>query len=220
MSPEEQKVLEYYNLAQEARQAGDSAAALNHLRSCLEVLRLTSDRLSQGRVCALMGDIHTGANEPAEALACFELAATCLTGPEARRERLMVMFHVAQAARNVGQEARALETYDEIIRITQSLRDVRSEGMARALRGEVVFNRGGFTDGLHQMLLGLTRLRTAKAPEMEMIIEHIRHYGGQIPRQQYEELLEDGLDSYNLKKKLLAEPARTETTPEPPRETP
>lgn len=194
-------------MAQEARQAGDNAAALNHLRACLEVLRLTTDRLSQGRVCALMGDIHAGANEPAEALACFELAVTCLGSVETRRERLMVMFRVAQAARTTGQEAKALETYDEIIRVTQSLRDVRSEGMARALRGEVVFNRGGQTDGLHQMLLGLTRLRTAKAPEMEMIIEHIRHYGSQIPRKLYEELLEDELDSYNLKKRLLAEPA-------------
>jgi len=193
-------------MAQEARQAGDNATALNHLRACLEVLRLTTDRLSQGRVCALMGDIHAGANEPAEALACFELAVTCLGSVEARRERLMVMFRVAQAARSIGQEAKALEIYDEIIRVTQSLRDVRSEGMARALRGEVVFNRGGQTDGLHQMLLGLTRLRTAKAPEMEMIIEHIRHYGSQIPRKLYEELLEDELDSYNLKKRLLAEP--------------
>ncbi|MBI5683740.1 MAG: hypothetical protein HZC54_01535 [Verrucomicrobia bacterium] len=213
MSPEEQKVLEYYSKAQEARQAGDPVAALNHLRACLEVLRLTTDRLSQGRVCALMGDIHSAANEPAEALACFELAATCLTGVEAKRERLMVMFRVAQAARSVGQEAKALETYDEIIRVTQALRDVRSEGMARALRGEVVFNRGGQTDGLHQMLLGVTRLRTAKAPEMEMIIEHIRHYGSQIPRKQYEELLEDGLDSYNLKKKLLAEPTPADADP-------
>lgn len=211
MSPEEQKVLDYYNQAQEARQAGDNAAALNHLRSCLEVLRLTSDRLSQGRVCALMGDIHAGANEPAEALACFELAATCLTGVEAKRERLMVMFRVAQAARSVGQETKALETYDEIIRVTQTLRDVRSEGMARALRGEVVFNRGGQMDGLHQMLLGLTRLRTAKAPEMEMIIQHIRHYGSQVPRKQYEQLLEDELDSHNLKKKLLAEPTPADT---------
>ena len=33
MSPEEQKVLEYYNQAQEARQAGDNATALNHLRA-------------------------------------------------------------------------------------------------------------------------------------------------------------------------------------------
>ncbi|MFA6560307.1 MAG: hypothetical protein WCV00_00180 [Verrucomicrobiia bacterium] len=213
MSPEEQKVLEYYNKAQEARQAGDNAAALNHLRACLEVLRLTSDRLSQGRVCALMGDIHAGANEPAEALACFELAATCLTAVEARRERLMVMFRVAQAARSVGQETKALETYDEIIRVTQALRDVRSEGMARALRGEVVFNRGGQTDGLHQMLLGLTRLRTAKAPEMEMIIEHIRHYGSQVPRKLYEQLLEEELDSHNLKKKLLAEIPPADATP-------
>ncbi|MFA5190502.1 MAG: hypothetical protein WC740_07250 [Verrucomicrobiia bacterium] len=205
MNPEQQKVLDYYNQAQEARQAGDNAAALNHLRSCLEVLRLTADRLSQGRVCALMGDIHAGANEPAEALACFELAATCLTDVEVRRERLMVMFRMAQAARSIGQEAKSLETYDEIIRITQALRDVRSEGMARALRGEVVFNRGGQTDGLHQMLLGLTRLRTAKAPEMDMIIEHIRHYGSLVPRKQYESLLEEKVDSHNLKKKLLAE---------------
>ncbi|MCX6897633.1 MAG: hypothetical protein NT105_02945 [Verrucomicrobia bacterium] len=212
MSPEEQKVLDYYNQAQEARQAGDNAAALNHLRSCLEVLRLTTDRLSQGRVCALMGDIHAGANEPAEALACFELAATCLNGPEAKRERLMVMFRVAQAAHSVGQETKALETYDEIIRVTQTLRDVRSEGMARALRGEVVFSRGGQMDGLHQMLLGLTRLRTAKAPEMEMIIEHIRHYGSQVSRKQYEQLLEDELDSHNLKKKLLAEPPPADTS--------
>lgn len=213
MSPEEQKVLEYYNKAQEARQAGDNAAALNCLRACLEVLRLTSDRLSQGRVCALMGDIHAGANEPAEALACFELAATCLTAVEARRERLMVMFRVAQAARSVGQETKALETYDEIIRVTQALRDVRSEGMARALRGEVVFNRGGQTDGLHQMLLGLTRLRTAKAPEMETIIEHIRHYGSQVPRKLYEQLLEEEMDSHNLKKKLLAEVPPAAATP-------
>jgi hypothetical protein len=76
--------------------------------------------------------------------------------------------------------------------------------MARALRGEVVFDRGGQFDGLHQMLLGLTRLRTVKAPEVETIIEHIRHYGSQVPRKQYEELLEDELDSYNLKMKLLA----------------
>lgn len=212
MSPEEQKVLEFYNRAMEARQAGDNAAALNHLRGCLEVLRLTTDRLSQGRVCALMGDIHAAASEPAEALACFELATACFAGAETRRERLMVMFRIAQAARTVGQEGKALETYDEIIRITQALRDVRSEGMARALRGEVVFNRGGQTDGLHQMLLGLTRLRTAKAPEMEMIIEHIRHYGSQIPRKEYEEMLEDGLDSYNLKKKLLAEPTPGQTS--------
>ena len=211
MSSEEQQVLERYNQALEARQAGDNATALGHLRGCLEVLRLTTDRLSQGRVCALMGDIHAAANEPAEALACFESATTCLTGVEARRERLMVMFRVAQAARDAGQEAKALETYDEIIRVTQSLRDVRSEGMARALRGEVVFNRGGTTDGLHQMLLGLTRLRTAKAPEMETIIEHVRHYGSQIPRKDYEELLEDGLDSYNLKRKLLAEPSPGQT---------
>jgi hypothetical protein len=89
--------------------------------------------------------------------------------------------------------------------MTQALRDVRSEGMARALRGEVVFNRGGQTDGLHQMLLGLTRLRTVKAPEMNMIIEHIRHYGSLVPRKQYESLLEEKVDSHNLKKKLLAE---------------
>lgn len=206
MSPEEQKVLDYYNKAQEARLAGDNAAALNHLRACLEVLRLTTDRLSQGRVCALMGDIHAGANEPAEALACFELAATCLTAPEAKRERLMVLCRVAQAADSIGQGGKALEIYDEVIRISQTLRDVRSEGMARALRGVVVFNRGGQMDGLHQMLLGLTRLRTAKAPEVENIIEHIRHYGSQVPRKQYEELLENELDSHNLKLKLLAEP--------------
>ena len=204
MSPEEQKVLEYYNKAQEARQAGDNAAALNHLRASLEVLRLTTDRLSQGRVCALMGDIHAGANETAEALACFDLAAACLTGIEAKRERLMVMFRVAQAARSIGDDGKAMETYDEIIRATQALRDVRSEGMARALRGEVVFNRGGRFDGLHQMLLGLTRLRTAKAPEVDMIIEHIRYYGTQVPRKQYEEMLEDELDSHNLRLKLLA----------------
>lgn len=211
MNPEQQKVLEYYNQAQEARQAGDNAAALNHLRSCLEVLRLTADRLSQGRVCALMGDIHAGANEPAEALACFELAANCLTDVEVRRERLMVMFRMAQAARSIGQETKSLETYDEIIRMTQTLRDVRSEGLARALRGEVVFNRGGQTDGLHQMLLGLIRLRTAKAPEMDMIIEHIRHYGSLVPRKQYESLLEEKVDSHNLKKKLLAEPTPADT---------
>ncbi|MCX6908875.1 MAG: hypothetical protein NTY01_12645 [Verrucomicrobia bacterium] len=212
MSAEEQKVLEYYTQAQEARQAGDNAAALNHLRACLEVLRLTTDRLSQGRVCALMGDIHAGANEPAEALACFELAAACLIAPEAKRERLMVLFRVAQAARSTGQDGKAMEIYDEIIRVTQALRDVRSEGMARALRGEVVFDRGGQFDGLHQMLLGLTRLRTVKAPEAETIIEHIRHYGSQVPRKQYEELLEDELDSHNLRLKLLAEPPPTGTS--------
>ncbi len=206
MSPEEQKVLEYYNQAQEARQAGDNAAALNHLRACLEVLRLTADHLSQGRVCALMGDIHAGANEPAEALACFELAASCLTAPEAKRERLMVLFRLAQAARSVGDAPRSLATYDEIIRIAPALRDVRAEGMARALHGEVVFDRGSPLEGLHQMLLGLTRLRAAKAPEMETIIEHVRHYGSQIPRDRYEKLVEDELDSHNLKLKLLAEP--------------
>ena len=206
MSPEEQKVLEYYNQAQEARQAGDNAAALNHLRACLEVLRLTADRLSQGRVCALMGDIHAGANEPAEALACFELAASCLAAPEAKRERLMVLFRLAQAARSVGDAPRSLSTYDEIIRIAPALRDVRAEGMARALHGEVVFDRGSPLEGLHQMLLGLTRLRAAKAPEMETIIEHVRHYGSQIPRDRYEKLVEDELDSHNLKLKLLAEP--------------
>ena len=206
MSPEEQKVLEYYNQAQEARQAGDNATALNHLRACLEVLRLTADRLSQGRVCALMGDIHAGANEPAEALACFELAASCLTAPEAKRERLMVLFRLAQAARSVGDAPRSLATYDEIIRIAPALRDVRAEGMARALHGEVVFDRGSPLEGLHQMLLGLTRLRAAKAPEMETIIEHVRHYGSQIPRDRYEKLVEDELDSHNLKLKLLAEP--------------
>ena len=206
MSPEEQKVLEYYNQAQEARQAGDNAAALNHLRACLEVLRLTADRLSQGRVCALMGDIHAGANEPAEALACFELAASCLTAPEAKRERLMVLFRLAQAARSVGDAPRSLATYDEIIRIAPALRDVRAEGMARALHGEVVFDRGSPLEGLHQMLLGLTRLRAAKAPEMETIIEHVRHYGSQIPRDRYEKLVEDELDSHNLTLKLLAEP--------------
>ena len=206
MSPEEQKVLEYYNQAQEARQAGDNAAALNHLRACLEVLRLTADRLSQGRVCALMGDIHAGATEPAEALACFELAASCLTAPEAKRERLMVLFRLAQAARSVGDAPRSLATYDEIIRIAPALRDVRAEGMARVLHGEVVFDRGSSLEGLHQMLLGLTRLRAAKAPEMETIIEHVRHYGSQIPRDRYEDLVENELDSHNLKLKLLAEP--------------
>ncbi len=205
MSPEENKVLEYYNQAQAARQAGDNGTALDRLRSCLEVLRLTADRLSQGRVCALMGDIHASANEPAEALACFELASRCLTDVEVRRERLMVMFRMAQAARSVGQDTKSLETYDEIIRVTQILRDVRSEGLARALRGEVVFARGGQTDGLHQMLLGLIRLRTVKAPEMNMIIEHIRHYGSMVPRKQYESLLEEKMDSPSLKKKLLAE---------------
>lgn len=205
MSLEEQKVLEYYNKAQEARQAGDNAAALNHLRACLEVLRLTTDRLSQGRVCALMGDIHEGMKEPAEALACFELAATCLTAGEVKRERLMVTFRIAQAARSIGEDAKALATYDEIVRTAQTLRDVRAEGMARALRGEVVINRGSQMEGLHQMLLGLTRLRTVKAPEVDMIIEHIRHYGSQIPRKQYQDLLEDELDSHNLKQKLLAE---------------
>ena len=206
MSPEEQKVLEYYNQAQEARQAGDNGVALNHLRACLEVLRLTADRLSRGRVCALMGDIHAGANEPAEALACFEIAASCRTAPEAKRERLMVLFRLAQAARSVGDAPRSLATYDEIIRIAPALRDVRAEGMARVLHGEVVFDRGSSLEGLHQMLLGLTRLRAAKAPEMETIIEHVRHYGSQIPRDRYEDLVENELDSHNLKLKLLAEP--------------
>ena len=153
-----------------------------------------------------MGDIHAGANEPAEALACFELAASCLTAPEAKRERLMVLFRLAQAARSVGDAPRSLATYDEIIRIAPALRDVRAEGMARALHGEVVFDRGSPLEGLHQMLLGLTRLRAAKAPEMETIIEHVRHYGSQIPLDRYEKLVEDELDSHNLKLKLLAEP--------------
>ena len=206
MSLEDQKVLNYYNKAQEARQAGDNATALNHLRACLELLQQTADRLSQGRVCALMGDIHAGANEPAEALACFEMAANCLTTPETKQERMMVLFCLAQAARSIGDAARSLTTYDEIIRLAPTLRDIRAEGMARALHGEVVFERGSPMEGLHQMLLGLTRLRAAKVPEMETIIEHIRHYGSLVPREQFEDLLEEELDSHNLKLKLLAGP--------------
>ncbi len=207
MTPEEQKVLDYYNQAQQARQAGDNAAALNHLRACLEVLRLTGDSLSQGRVCALMGEIHTAANEPAEALACFELAANALTAPDVRPERLMVLFALAQAARSSGNMAKSLTTYDEIIRLAPTLRDIRAEGMARALRGEVVFERGSALDGLHQMLLGLTRLRAAKAPETEPIMDHIRHYGRLVPRDQFEDMLDEELDSHNLKVQLLAEPS-------------
>jgi tetratricopeptide (TPR) repeat protein len=153
-----------------------------------------------------MGDIHAGANEPAEALACFELAADSLAAPEAKRERLMILFRLAQAARSIGDASKSLATYDEIIRIAPALRDVRAEGMARALRGEVVFDRGSSLEGLHQMLLGLTRLRAAKAPELETIIEHVRHYGSLVPRDRYENLLEHELDSHNLKLKLLAEP--------------
>jgi len=205
MDAERQKLLDLYHQAQEARRAGNLPAAVTHLRECLGLAKQLGDGLSRGRLCAVLGDIQLEANAPAEALACFELAAQVLTGAELRRERLMMLFRLGQAAHDARNEERAIEAYDEIIRLAQGSADIRAEGLARALRGELVCERGSHRDGLEQMLLGLSRLRTAKAPEMDAIISRAAHYGSHLQRKEYQRMVKDLVVGRDIRHRLLGE---------------
>jgi tetratricopeptide (TPR) repeat protein len=205
MDAERQKLLDLHNEAQEARRAGNLPAAVTHLRECLVLAKQLSDGLSQGRLYAMLGDIQLEAGASAEALACFELAANILAGAELRHERLMMLFRLAQAAHETRNEARAIEAYDEIIRLAQGSADIRAEGLARALRAELVCERGSYREGLEQMLLGMQRLRTAKAPETDAVISRAAHYGSHLPRKEYERMIKDLAVGRDIRHRLLGE---------------
>ena len=205
MDSEQQKLLDLHNQAQDARRAGNLPAAVTLLRECLGLAKQLGDGVSQGRLYAVLGDIQLEARAPAEALMCFELAANVLTGAELRRERLMMLFRLAQAAREARNEMRAIEAHDEIIRLAQGSADIRAEGLARALRGELVCERGSYREGLEQMLLGLSRLRTAKAPEMDAFISRAAHYGSHLPRKEYERMVKDLVVGRDVRHHLLGE---------------
>ncbi|MCX7825628.1 MAG: hypothetical protein N2689_08715 [Verrucomicrobiae bacterium] len=205
METERQKLLDLYHQALDARRAGNLPAAVTHLRGCLALAKQLGDGLSRGRLCALLGDIQLEAGAPAEALTCFELAAQVLTGTELRRERLMMLFRLGQAARDARNETRAIEAYDEIIRLAQGSADIRAEGLARALRGELVCERGSYREGLEQMLLGMQRLRTAKAPELDAVISRAAHYGSHLPRKEYERMIKDLAVGRDIRHRLLGD---------------
>jgi tetratricopeptide (TPR) repeat protein len=181
------------------------SAAVTHLRECLGLAKHLGDGVSEGRLYALLGDIQLETRSPAEALACFELAANGITGVELRRERIMMLFRLAQAARDVRNETRAIQAYDEIIHLAQGSAEIRAEGLARALRGELVCERGSYREGLEQMLLGLERLRTVRAPEIEVVINRAAHYGGYLPRKEYERMIQDLTADRDIRHRLLGD---------------
>lgn len=203
MSPEEQKAREHYEKAMTARKAGDKETAFAQLQECLTALRALQDKPSQGRVWALVGELHAEAGEHARALSSFELAASLLDGNELRRERTMILFKLAAAAHATGQDSRAIEAYDDIIRFTQDAGDARLDGMARLLRGQITFQRGGQRHGIEQMVLGATRLQSAQAPEAKRGIELVRQFGGEMPRNEYEKLIKDLCERRELREALL-----------------
>lgn len=205
MDAEQQRLLDTYQRAQEARRAGNLPAAVTHLRECLGLAKQIGDGLSQGRLYAVLGDIQLEANAPAEALTCFELAANVLTGTELRHERLMMLFRFGRAAHKARNEARAIEAYDEIIRLAQGSADIRAEGLARVLRGELVCERGSYREGLEQMLLGMQRLRIAKAPELDAAVSRAAHYGSHLPRKEYERMIKDLAVGRDIRHRLLGE---------------
>jgi hypothetical protein len=135
----------------------------------------------------------------------LKLAANGITGVELRRERIMMLFRLAQAARDVRNETRAIQAYDEIIHLAQGSAEIRAEGLARALRGELVCERGSYREGLEQMLLGLERLRTVRAPEIEVVINRAAHYGGYLPRKEYERMIQDLTADRDIRHRLLGD---------------
>jgi tetratricopeptide (TPR) repeat protein len=205
MDTEQQRLLDLYHQAQDARRAGNLPAAVTHLTECLGLAKQLGDGLSRGRLHAVLGDIHLEANAPAEALPCFELAASILTGTDLRRERLMMLFRLAQAARDSRNETRAIEAYDEIIRLAQGSTDIRAEGLARALRAELMCERGNYREGLGQMLLGIQRLHTASAPELDTVISRAADYGSHLPRKEYERMIKHFATSRDIRDRLLGE---------------
>jgi tetratricopeptide (TPR) repeat protein len=203
MKAEPDKAAESYQKGREAMDAGHREAALEHFGVCLARLRHLSDKVSQGRVWALCGQLHLNAGAHADALAAFELSASCLDGDGVERERALMLFQLAHAARALGRDTRAVEAYDEVLRLAHDLGDGRLEGISRALRGQITFLRGGQRAGLEQMLSGLVRLQNLRVPESESLVKLVRDFGAKAPRALFEALVKDLCETRELRSLLL-----------------
>jgi tetratricopeptide (TPR) repeat protein len=207
MSPEQQKALEHYEKAAAAHRAGDPATALAQYNDCLAALRSVNDRLSQGRVWALVGEIHAAAGEHAKAMGSFELAALLLDGHQTRRERALMLFKLAEAAHVIGQFERAVEAYDDIIRFTQDSGDGRMDGLVRLLRGQLIFEHGSERAGLEQIITGSIRLSLLHAPDAKRAVEVAREFGARVPGKLYQELVENICERRDLRRAFLRQDA-------------
>jgi hypothetical protein len=143
-----------------------------------------------------------GGGNSAAALALYEQALPQL-GPFPA-ERARVLFHMAQLARYEGQGERALALYDELLPLTESLKDARAHGLGVAMRGQLVFLRGDQASGLRGMVAGLAELRACGAAEAEHLTCHTRYFSRRVKREVYEQCVREGAEDAGLRETLLA----------------
>ena len=143
------------------------------------------------------------AGNSAAALVLYERVLPQLVVEQFPHERAKVLFHMAQLARYEGQGDRALQLYDELLALTETLKDHRAHGLSVAMRGQLIFMRGDQEAGLKGMVGGLEELRASGAGEAEHLTCHTRYFSRRIKRDLYERCVREATEDVVLREILL-----------------
>jgi hypothetical protein len=145
-------------------------------------------------------DARQTAGESAAALELYGEALPQLSGAE----RARVLFQMAQLARYEGATEVALAHYDELLPLTQSLKDPRAHGLSVAMRGQLIFMKGGKNSGIQEMIRGLAELISCGAPEAEHLTCHTRFLSRRLDRTEFERCVEQATQDAAVRLVLLA----------------
>jgi tetratricopeptide (TPR) repeat protein len=159
-----------------------------------------------GEMAALLSQAaaRQEAGDSAEALALYERALQGLEPGRFPGTRARVLFHTAQLCRYEGQAKRALSLYDDLLALSAKLADSRAHGLARAMKGQLIFLGGAREDGLVEMVRGLEELRTCGAEEAGHLTCHTRYFSRRMERGQFEECVRRGTTDEALRALLLS----------------
>lgn len=166
-------------------------------------MNLPAERATPEELLAAANE-RQNAGDSAGALAAYERLLPSLPCENQPHARARVLFQMAQLARMEGQTPRAFSLYEELIPLTEALRDHRAHGLGVAMRGQLVFMQGDRQAGIQAMIRGLEELRRCGASEAEHLTCHTRFLSRRLPRAEFERCVHEATADPELRRLLLA----------------
>jgi tetratricopeptide (TPR) repeat protein len=160
--------------AGEALDRNEPEKALDLLRKCLVRARAGGDGGQCAAVLFEMGFILTSLARYDEAADAYGECLPYWERPPVRPELAAVLTRLAQVQRFRGDESAAADACRRLRDVCRALGDLRGEGLAVKMLGQILFDPQAPEAGLTLMIRGLELLRSAAPDEAELMVDHVR----------------------------------------------
>jgi len=150
--------------------------ALDLFRGCLSRSRAGDDTLLSANTLQRIGFILTSLERYDEALEAYEESLLYREHPDRPAESVPLLTQLGTVYRLAGRDEDAAEAYRRLREACNACGDLRGEGMALSMLGQIRCALQGASAGLPAMMQGLELVFAASRDEADLMIDYLRFY--------------------------------------------